>query len=164
MRDILGTIPREFTRYWVHRFPYLVSHSFHALETCSGETLFSGYYNDSYAFAKPDYFFGADEEFVPIESAPKLARESPVRKYAKDIMRQRFVGGRNNNNNNQNDDTPPPNRRGVYNFKMDTAGDKGSTESWDNWRLNRKKEANKETPIAWTMPSSDAKWLSFYYG
>lgn len=148
MRDILGAIPRDFTRYWVQRFPYLVSHSFHALETVSSETIFSGYYNDSYTFAKPDYFFGSDEDFLPFESAPKLARESPVRKYAKDI-RQRFIG-----RGNTNDETPLPNRRGTYNFKSD---DKPATEGWDNWRTNRKKDVTKETPIAWTMPSSEAK-------
>lgn len=156
MRTIFGTIPREFTRYWVHRFPHLVSHSFHALQSCSDETLFSGYYNHSYTFAKPDYFFGADDEFVAIDMAHKVARESPVRKYAKDI-RQRFVN-RSNNQQQPVDEPAALNRRGVYNFKSDPAtGDKSTTDGWDNWRMNRKKDFIKETPIAWTMPSSDVK-------
>lgn len=148
MREILGTIPREFTRYWIHRFPHLVSHSFHALETSSSETIFAGYYNDSYTFAKPHYFNGPDEDFVPLEAAPKLAKESPIRKYAKDV-RQRFIG-----RNNQNDETQPPNRRGVYNFIKD---EKASAEGWENWRTARKKEVSKDAPIAWTMPSSEPK-------
>lgn len=167
MKDILGTIPRDFTRYWTQRFPHLVSHSFHALETCAAETIFQTYYNDSYTFAKPNYFYGGDEEFVPLETAPKLARESPVRKYAKDI-RQRFVqrsplqsdGWETAGTGSDAARNIAPNRRGVYNFKVDTIATEPSspaTVTWENWRSNRKKSTTKDSTVAWTLPNSEAQ-------
>lgn len=80
MQNILGTIPNQFTKYWIQRFPKLVSHSYHALEQCSRENTFKSYYSKVYTFAKPSYFFEPCEDFIPMELPPKPHRDSPAKK------------------------------------------------------------------------------------
>ncbi|XP_052869117.1 uncharacterized protein LOC128274834 [Anopheles cruzii] len=78
LQKALGTIPHEFTNYWISRFPHLLSHSYHALANNSGEPIFRQYYNDEednhtsggpqvwphirYKFTKPAYFHRDDND------------------------------------------------------------------------------------------------------
>lgn len=73
----LGALPHAFTRYWIDRFPRLISHSYHAFGSCSNEHAFVGYYPVGYKFSKPDYFYEITEDFKPFDG-PK-ARDSPKR-------------------------------------------------------------------------------------
>lgn len=58
MQQLLGTLPNEFTRYWLSTFPMLLSHTYHAFSICAEEPIFSSYYRMSsiYSFTRPDYF------------------------------------------------------------------------------------------------------------
>uniref|UniRef100_A0A1B0BLV8 non-specific serine/threonine protein kinase n=1 Tax=Glossina palpalis gambiensis TaxID=67801 RepID=A0A1B0BLV8_9MUSC len=79
MQQLLGTIPNEFTNYWISKFPNLVSHTYHAFSVCSNEPIFRPYYNSSYHFTRPEYF-DADDELYPIllKRDPKpLPKQSP---------------------------------------------------------------------------------------
>lgn len=159
MQAILGAIPIEFTKYWTQRFPYLVSHAFHALESCSHENLFKNYYSDSFTYAQPDYFYQHTEEFVPHESAPKLQRDSPAKKYSKE-MRQRQsqeVSLDTRTANGGDFFRPfPPNKRGSFNFYKSSDGkvvnEAVAKDNELNWR--RPKNTPKET-IAWTLSNAN---------
>lgn len=109
----LGSIPGSFTRYWIERYPQLLSHSYHALELCAGENAFNDYYNDDFKFTKPDYFHAVDTDdyqppdFVRSKESPKkfVKKETP-----KDI-----------DSNKRSICTKPDgfvkqNRKGAYNF------------------------------------------------
>lgn len=65
-------------RYWIDRFPRLLSHSYHALQSCCNEPIFSGYYPQNYAYTKPNYFYEETEDFKPFEGGSK-PRDSPKR-------------------------------------------------------------------------------------
>lgn len=68
-------------RYWIDRFPRLLSHSYHALQSCCNEPIFSGYYPQNYAFCKPEYFYEETEDFKPFDGGQKTRdnRDSPKR-------------------------------------------------------------------------------------
>lgn len=157
MQAILGAVPGDFTRYWVQRFPRLVSHAFHALESCAKESAMREYYTDGYTFDKCDYFAQQFAEFVPAEAAPRLlgGAAAPVRKYSKDL-RQRFVAaaaelaasdGGPNEPAAAAEASPRMNRRGVYNFAKPETVTGADTVLSTNWR---KKKEPAPTP-AWTM-------------
>lgn len=74
----LGALPTAFTKYWIDRFPRLISHSYHSLESCANEHTFAGYYPVGFKFAKPDYFYEITEDFKPFDGSNK-ARDSPKR-------------------------------------------------------------------------------------
>lgn len=79
-RERLGAIPIQFLKYWIDRFPRLLSHSYHALQSCGGEPIFSAYYPYNYAFTKPNYFYEVTEDFKPFEGgAGQKSRDSPKR-------------------------------------------------------------------------------------
>lgn len=165
MKTILGSIPVEFTKYWIQRFPYLVSHSFHALESCAKEALFQTYYNGSYSFSKPDYFYQYSEEFVPQEPVPKVQRESPLKKYSKEI-RHRFNNTERRSSQETTDTTgtneiiksqQQQNKRGSYNFHKtdnDTVTNKDNESNYpkNNWR---KRKENTQDAVKWTLPNSN---------
>lgn len=44
VQETLGSIPDDFVRYFTSRFPYLLSHTYRAMELCSHERLFQTYY------------------------------------------------------------------------------------------------------------------------
>lgn len=81
-QERLGAIPNQFLKYWIERFPRLLSHSYHALQSCAGEPIFSAYFPPNYAFTKPNYFYEVTEDFKPFEggTGPK-SRDSPKRSY-----------------------------------------------------------------------------------
>lgn len=161
MQCILGAIPIEFTKYWTQRFPYLVSHAFHALESCSRENLFKTYYSDAFTYSRPDYFYQFAEEFSPCESVSKI--HSPQRKYSKE-MRQRLVDRRpsqegtpdTKNGSDFSRPSQPNNKRGSFNFYKSSDGkivnESVAKENELNWR--RPKNTTKDT-IAWTMPNAN---------
>lgn len=162
MQSVLGTIPIEFTKYWTQRFPYLVSHAFHALESCSRENLFKTYYSDAFTYSRPEYFYQYTEEFAPCESVAKLQRDSPAKKYSKE-MRQRLTerrpsqeGSPDTKPMNGGDFFRPPNKRGSFNFNKSNDGkivnEAVAKDNELNWR--RPKNTTKDT-IAWTMPNSN---------
>lgn len=118
----LGPLPVEFTRYWLKRFPHLLSHSFHALDICAQERSFKNYYGENYKFTRPDYFNlpGLDESFNKLVSFMKQAKDSPAKNTAKndaknEMKRDNKFNNSNSsssNNNNYNKIT----RKGAYNF------------------------------------------------
>lgn len=46
----LGEIPRKFTQYWLSRFPYLLSHSWCAMQQFRREATLQDYYDPEYEF------------------------------------------------------------------------------------------------------------------
>lgn len=68
MQQLLGSIPSDFTKYWLSRFPLLLSHSYHAFSMCAQEPIFSSYYkvNATYSFTRPDYFDTLDDRTVTL--------------------------------------------------------------------------------------------------
>lgn len=137
MQSILGAIPIEFTEYWIHKFPRVLSHSYHALEACSKENSFLPYYPKTYVFSKPAYFTESTEDFVPNDQA-KIARDSP-KKYNKDFRyNNKYNGERRPSPHDienigpspiyRNYGRPPlsfekfakPTKKGSYNFHRNT--------------------------------------------
>lgn len=137
MQSLLGTIPTEFTDYWISRFPRLLSHSYHALEACSKENSFLPYYSKTYIFAKPDYFYEQTEDFVPTEM-PKIVRDSPKKynnRYNNKYNYERRPSPQDIENigpnaNFRNFGRPPPGfdnfakpKKGAYNFHRNVGSD-----------------------------------------
>ncbi|XP_055609456.1 serine/threonine-protein kinase/endoribonuclease ire-1-like [Uranotaenia lowii] len=118
VQQALGAIPHDFTRYWIDRFPHLLSHAYHALVDYSEEPIFKGYYNDEvhHRFTKPDYFNQEGNENYDLiryyEAAQKIkATQSPKRK----------PSAPNDQSGTDSIPTTPQkqnqqNRRGNYNF------------------------------------------------
>lgn len=129
----LGTIPGMFVKYWTSRFPRLLSHSYHALQSCSEEPIFSVYYPKSYAFSKPNYFYEDTEDFKPFDTGPKLLKctNSPKRQYNNPEYRYKpmnypnFVMTRKSGPKSQNGGAMNSadgnymrtNKKGTYNFQ-----------------------------------------------
>uniref|UniRef100_A0A182QMN2 non-specific serine/threonine protein kinase n=1 Tax=Anopheles farauti TaxID=69004 RepID=A0A182QMN2_9DIPT len=133
MQRALGTIPHEFTQYWMHRFPRLLSHSYHALADSSREPIFRHYYSveeetDSsqhsaiphsatygYKFSKPAYFYHDNNDnyelirYYEAAQAMKNATKSPKRRPAAS------TGGEEGTTPERKPATGP-NKRGTYNF------------------------------------------------
>uniref|UniRef100_A0A2M4A0B0 non-specific serine/threonine protein kinase n=1 Tax=Anopheles triannulatus TaxID=58253 RepID=A0A2M4A0B0_9DIPT len=106
MQRALGTIPHEFTDYWISRFPRLLSHSYHALADNSREPIFRHYYNGDeedhsnprgaasahagYKFTKPAYFYRDDNDnyelmrYYELAQATKNSTKSPKRRIGGD--------------------------------------------------------------------------------
>ncbi|CRL01658.1 CLUMA_CG014880, isoform A [Clunio marinus] len=152
---VLGTIPSDFVKYWITLFPYLLSHSYHAMELCSKENIFKRYYSPLYVFTKPDYI--KDENYDNIElrdifdanclnynKSPKKENRQPV-------------------NNNQN--KIEKSKRGSYNFLTPAVTNGGASngvfitrqdmlvpeKSQKGAEKRRKKTA--EEKIVWTLPN-----------
>lgn len=140
MQTKLGALPNGFTSYWIDRFPRVLSHSYHALQSYSKEHSFRSYYAKEFVFSKPQYFFEVTEDFVPTEPS-KYQRDSP-KKYVKDYRYKQNDngngGGTNNkqfskpfgSGDNSNSNYTKPNKKGSYNFhrnSINNAGDTGPT-------------------------------------
>uniref|UniRef100_U5ELH4 non-specific serine/threonine protein kinase n=1 Tax=Corethrella appendiculata TaxID=1370023 RepID=U5ELH4_9DIPT len=151
----LGSIPNEFTRYWINRFPYLVSHSYHALERCSNESQFKKYYknNQSYKFTKPQYFNDCDNDNYELmqyyEQNGKLSVSSKSPK--RDNRRYSGNNSSNNNNNtninsengnNKTNQNNNKNRRGAYNFNR--TNNNNNNISIENNIVRRNNNVNHE--------------------
>jgi serine/threonine-protein kinase/endoribonuclease IRE1 len=104
VQSALGSVPHEFTQYWINRFPNLLSHSYHAFEKCSAESIFKNYYNGSYRFTKPDYFYDEDNdnhELIKYYENNMKGKNSPMK--AKTATADGVAAGKNS-------------KRGYYNF------------------------------------------------
>jgi serine/threonine-protein kinase/endoribonuclease IRE1 len=101
MQRILGSIPNDFIRYWINRFPMLLSHTFHAMESCSKEVIFKRYYTPFYKFTKPEYLFDEDYDNVALLSQQDNGK-----------LPQTIKSPKKENKGNGNVKT----RRGTYNF------------------------------------------------
>lgn len=124
----MGAIPNQFLKYWIDRFPRLLSHSYHALQSCAGEPIFSAYFPPNYAFTKPNYFYEVTEDFKPFEGGNgSKSRDSPKRSYNPEyrykpmnypnFVMDRKPGPRPQNNGLLNMfDGNRMNKKGSYNF------------------------------------------------
>lgn len=159
MQLIIGAIPNDFTKYWIQRFPYLVSHSFHALETHSHESAFKGYYDSSFRYAKPAYFYRETDDCVYPDKFSKKLNGSP-RRVLKDFQ------PRNNDRRMSQDpvadgSTKPlsenvykaGNKRGTYNFHKNSEEDSTVNLRKNNWR--RSNNVNRDNTLTWTMTSKN---------
>ncbi|ALC47341.1 Ire1 [Drosophila busckii] len=168
-QELLGSIPHEFTNYWVERFPQLISHAYHAFSICSNEPVFKPYYSAGYHFSRP-WYFDADDALFPMlmrDPKPMPKTGSPKK-------------------------TPPPpasmlkQRKGAYNFRKPVneepmagvglqrnleldgqaldAADAGKRDVFANFKFRRTKASNrnyagnkeqeKEKFVSWTLPST----------
>lgn len=154
MQSIMGAIPIDFTKYWIQRFPYLVSHSFHALEKHSVENAFKAYYSSSFRFAKPEYFYRETDDCVWPDKLSKKSGDSP-RRFPKDF--------RPRNDRRTSQDTvvegnskfvgdnvyKPSNKRGSYNFHKNDEADSTLTLRKNNWR--KPNNISQDINLTWTM-------------
>lgn len=163
----LGSLPVEFTRYWIERFPHLLSHSYHAMEICFSEKSFKTYYPLKYNFTKPEYFFEeTDEELIANYYQNSKQNASPKKSFNE---KRDFRSGNVNPNNNIKK------KNGSYNFhRIDEAGGlnrnnivqgDGFNRNANNNNLgggdgfilkkNSRRKANvQEQNVAWTMPNT----------
>lgn len=156
----LGSLPVEFTRYWIERFPHLLSHSYHAMEICFSEKSFKTYYPLKYNFTKPEYFFEeTDEELIANYYQNSKQNASPKKNFNE---KRDFRSNPNNNVKKKN---------GSYNFhRIEEAGglnrnnlsqgdgfNRNSLVGGDGFilRKNTRRKANvQEQNVAWTMPNT----------
>lgn len=147
-QERLGPIPNKFMRYWIERFPRLLSHSYHALQSCCNEPIFTGYYPRNYVFTKPNYFYEETEDFKPFDGGVKT-RDSPKRfnqdyRY-KPMNYPNFVMDRKNGSKLQNNGLMNTNdgnsmnynrsyKKGSYNFH---------NRFWNNSPSNSKLEPSE---------------------
>lgn len=158
MQVILGAIPVDFTKYWIQRFPYLVSHSYHALEKHSYENAFKLYYDSSFRYAKPEYFHRETDDCVWPDKLGKKLGDSP-RRITKDFR------PRNNDRRLSQDATAADgkslndnvyksgNKRGSYNFHKNVDGDSTLTLRKNNWR--KPNNIGQDVNVTWTMTGND---------
>lgn len=78
VQNMLGSIPNEFTNYWIDKFPSLISHVYHAFSICSMEKAFNPYYQANYHFSRPHYFENVDSESSYLEFDPKFLQKNTV--------------------------------------------------------------------------------------
>lgn len=112
MQTLLGSLPTEFTDYWISRFPRLLSHSYHAMQQCSKhkEKSFKPYYSKDYQFSKPSYFYEITEDFVPTE-LPRIMRDSPKKFNKENRYNNRYNNERRFSPNDLENIGPNPNFR-----------------------------------------------------
>lgn len=152
MQVILGAVPIDFTKYWIQRFPYLVSHSFHALEKHSHENAFKVYYDSSFCYAKPEYFYRETDDCVWPDKLSKKPADSP-RRMSKDFRPR-------NNDRRLSQDTVVAdgnaktgnNKRGSYNFHKNGDADSTLVLRKNNWRKPANSGA-QDANLTWTMKS-----------
>uniref|UniRef100_A0A182SYR8 non-specific serine/threonine protein kinase n=1 Tax=Anopheles maculatus TaxID=74869 RepID=A0A182SYR8_9DIPT len=140
MQRALGTIPHQFTQYWISRFPRLLSHSYHALADSSREPIFRHYYNDDedtehasgssavpsqsngYKFSKPYYFNQENNDNYDLiryyETAQLLknSTKSPKRRPAGSDGQEGMTTP------DRKLGTGTANKRGTYNFTKTSTG------------------------------------------
>lgn len=150
MQYVLGSIPNDFTRYWIDRFPHFLSHSYHALEQCAHENLFKSYYSSSYTFAKPAYFYATDtDDFIPTFDNIK---------YTKDVRsNNRIINGGAAGCETINSTSPnKPNRKGSYNFHRANDVTETNGSGLTHRKQNFKKRKDTAEPnVKWTLPAAD---------
>lgn len=150
-------MPHSFMRYWIDRFPRLLSHSYHALESCSPEPTFSCYYPSTcYVFSKPRYFYEETEDFKPFDTGSK-SRDSPKRYYKPQnypnfVMTRKPVQKSQNNYGmmNSGDITNQPtytraSKKGAYNFHRSNDQNNYKPEQNENfkWAENTKENCTE---------------------
>lgn len=140
----LGPIPNSFMRYWIDRFPRLLSHSYHALQSCWNEPIFAGYFSKNYVFTKPNYFYEETEDFKPFDSGSK-SRDSPKQYRYKPMNYPNFVMDRKNGMKSQNNGMMNTNDGNSTNFNRNNK--KGSynfhNRLWNNVQNNSKIDSNE---------------------
>ncbi|XP_040172580.1 serine/threonine-protein kinase/endoribonuclease IRE1 [Anopheles arabiensis] len=140
MQSALGTIPHQFTQYWISRFPRLLSHSYHALADCSREPIFRPYYNEDeetenasgavpslsngYKFTKPSYF--KEENNDNYELIRYYENAQQMKNATKSPKRRPPAGADGSGQDGATPERKPamgagPNKRGTYNFGKATA-------------------------------------------
>lgn len=128
MQNILGSIPHEFTNYWISKFPHLISHAYHAFSICSNEPIFQTYYNSSYHFTRPEYFDADDDLY------PTLLQRDP-----KPLLKQSTGTNNSPKKSTQQNASQAPRQRnkGAYNFRKSPGDDElsvpqGLQRNFDN--------------------------------
>lgn len=137
-------MPCDFTKYWINRFPHLISHSYHAMESCSRESIFRRYFNPHFVFTKPEYVnddscdnFELQEIY---DSARLMYNKSPKKE---------------NRQPNVNKANAEKSKRGSYNFNNQNQANNSSFITREDMLKvpeNRPKKSLQEDKIVWTLP------------
>lgn len=142
MQRVLGTIPCDFTRYWIMKFPNLLPHSYHAMESCSKENLFKRYYSPQYVFNKPDYFYDDSYDNIELQELYENARLF----YNKSPKKENRQPNTNNSSNNNTYNKAEKSKRGSYNFNNKNQATNSSFITRDDMlKVDEKK-------FVWTLP------------
>lgn len=130
------------------RFPHLLSHSYHAMESsCSKESIFKRYYSPQYIFTKPDYLFDQDLDNFDLQEVYENARLM----YNKSPKKENRQANGNNNGYNKAEKS----KRGSYNFNnKNQASNAAFITRNDMLKVNdnRRKKSLDEDKIVWTLP------------
>lgn len=147
IQRLLGTIPIDFTKYWIVRFPRLLAHSYHAFSSCSNELAFRRYYTPKFVFTPPSYL--SDESYDNFElkelcdNLRQLYNKTPKKENRQPL-----------NNKGQQ---PEKSKRGSYNFTNNNGnfGNGQFITRDDMVTVNRgnKKKNQQEENLIWTLPS-----------
>lgn len=148
VQRVLGTVPCDFTKYWILKFPHLLSHSYHAMEPCSKESIFKRYYTPQFVFTKPDYLF--DESFDNFEL--QEAHDNSRLMYNKSPKKEnRQPNGVNGNAFNKLEKS----KRGSYNFNNKNQAPNAAFITRDDMVKvpeARRKKSLAEEKLVWTLP------------
>jgi serine/threonine-protein kinase/endoribonuclease IRE1 len=166
-------MPCEFVRYWLNRFPHLLSHSYHAMEFCSREDALMRYYTPQFVFTKPDYLYDSLCDNFELQAIYDkiLSNKSPK----KENRQHNFVNNNGNGNYNstnnkvdKNSQKPVKANRGAYNFNLNqptnhkaeyntfiTRDDMVKRQVEDGGDTTKRKQSSDETKgFQWTLPPS----------
>lgn len=153
-------------RYWIDRFPRLLSHSYHALQSCCNEPIFSKYYPQNYAFSKPNYFYEETEDFKPFDGGqkPRDNRDSPKRynpeyRY-KPMNYPNFAMDRKPSSKLQNNGIMNAGDSGTYSRSNNKKGSYNFHRVWLNEQNNLKAEQNETSRcVDFGRPTENAESL-----
>lgn len=143
LQKVLGSVPVDFTKYWIVRFPELLSHAYHAMEICSKENSFKRYYTPKFVFTKPYYL--SDESLDNFQLREII-----------DANRQAYNKSPKKENRQPNNNlTIIQSKRGSYNFNTNGGAAAFITRD-DMVTVNRgKKKPKEEEKIVWTLPKNE---------
>ena len=162
VQSALGSVPHEFTQYWINRFPHLLSHSYHSLERCSAEPIFRSYYSENYRFTKPAYFYDEDNDNFELIKyyENNVKSKSPMKtiKMAENLSKNSKRGYYNFSKNYNVNNSAFITRDKMKGGGLEPLGGENAKEYCEN-NLNFKKKTNqnnndkkKDAKITWKLP------------
>lgn len=122
------------------KFPLLLSHSYHAMESCSRENIFKRYYSTQFVFTKPEYFYDEQCDNFELQEIYDNARLL----YNKSPKKENRQPNTSINNNAYN--KVEKSKRGSYNFNNKSQATSSSFITRDDMlKVDEKK-------FVWTLP------------
>lgn len=121
----------DYCKFWLTKFPRLLTHAYHVMQSCSRESTFNRFYVRYYTFTKPSYLFDKsldNHELVELQKRLKIENAAANNKKWFEQKQNGSSGGWNHVGGSGKS------KRGFYNFKVKNGGGgnierRGSSES-----------------------------------